>query len=770
MTRRLINPGDNCWRFGQVPPRPFTGADTNDISLVSEWLPASVPGNVHTDLLALGRISEPFFGQDYRESLWVESADWWYRCEIEVEPPDPDQRVFLIFEGIDYLSAIWVNRQEVTRHEGMFSRQVVEISEALRLGQGRAEVAVRLWGSTALPGRRLEWWQAGWQAIAKKLHQSWTGVYPDRSATLKCQMSFGWDFAPSIRTMGIWDGTQCLTTGSVFIAEARVRATPCQPLVPLGATDVPTDFNLVLALDSQTSCSVIASVQVRPANFEGEPGGPFLFPLQLPGGASRLTLRFQHPQASLWQPWDRGYPHLYHLTVVLTGPEGNVLDEVTLRTGVRVVELRQWQFVINGQDEFIRGLNWVPADSFPGRLRAADYSHLLTMARQSGANLLRVWGGGLREKQAFYDQCDELGLLVWQEFPFACMFLGAYPRDRAYLERVEAECSAITRRLSSHPCLALWCGGNEFSRQRNRPLLDTLATLVRRYDPTTPFIPTSPSQAHGGDAHNWRVWHGYAPIRAYQAETARFLSEFGLQALPHLDTLTAALPDPTNPQTWPTHHADLKKLSRYQLTMNNYQLPISNYQSPITNLQSLISSSQRAQAVALQTAIEHMRRRKGEAGGVCLWQFNEPWPAISWAVIDYFGRPKLAYERLAMWYNPVLVSLKFPVGRRWQATETFIAEIWAINDRLESFAGCTLQVELGAQEIQTYSLDLPANSARPVGWLRYPLATPPRLIRLNLRRGAELLSRNVYDLDWFDEASDNLFQRWRRWLAEWALW
>jgi beta-mannosidase len=452
--------------------------------------------------------------------------------------------------------------------------------------------------------------------------------------------------------------------------------------------------------------------------------------------------------------------------VSLTGSGCELLDEVVIRTGIRSVDLHEWQFSLNAQREFIRGLNWVPADSFPGRLRSDNYTRLLKMARDSGANLLRVWGGGLREKRTFYDLCDELGMLVWQEFPFACLFLGSYPRDPAYLALVEAECSAIVRQLGRHPSLVVWCGGNEFSRSRNRPLLDTLAALVAHHDGTRPFIPVSPSFDRGGDAHNWHVWHGQAPIQHYQVETARFLSEFGLQALPHLDTLQATLPDPAT--GWETHHADEQKLKRY-ISLFDQQLRAGHNQSSIHNLQFTIHNSQLAQCAALQTAIEHVRRRKGEAGGVCVWQFNEPWPAISWAIVDYFGRPKLAYERLTHWYNPVLVSLKFPAGRRWQAGQTFSAEIGAINDSQQAFAGCELQVRLDGALIHSQRLDLPADSVQHVGQVSHCLTHPPGQITLNLYYEAEVLARNTYDLNWADEADYPLSARLCRRVADWVL-
>lgn len=756
MTRTSLSINDNHWSFGQVPPRPFTDSAIYDLPAVTEWLPATVPGNVHTDLLALGRIPDPFFAEQYRESEWIAACDWWYRRLIE-PPPDfsTESRAFLIFTGIDYLSAIFINGQEMARHEGMFSAQTIEISEALR--HGPVEVAVRLWGSHALPKRSLSWRQRLWQKFAGLFYRSWVGIYPDRTASLKGQMSFGWDFAPPIRTMGIWDEVSLVVSGPVFIkCQVSIINNCSEPKVPSRLTTAHgspfTDtctLTVHCSLDSDQPRPVQVHLSITPANFEGATFGPFHYPIDLPAGRSDHQLVCHVPGAALWQPWDRGQPHLYHLRLTVLDSSGKSLDEVIIRTGFRTVALQNWQFSLNGQPEFMRGLNWVPADCFPGRLRPDDYARLLTMARESGANLLRVWGGGLREKQIFYDLCDELGLLVWQEFPFACEFLGSYPRNPAYLKLVEAECGDIVRQLRHHPSLILWCGGNEFSRSRNRPLLDTLAATVQQHDGTRPFIPVSPGP---GDSHNWNVWHGYQPMQSYQNEDAPFLSEFGLQALPHLDTLTAALPDPAT--GWETHHADLKKLTRYAALFNE----------PFT-----IHNSQLAQATALQTAIEHMRRRKGETGGVCIWQFNEPWPAISWAIVDYFGRPKLAYERLKWWYHPILVSLKFPVGRRWQVGDTFSAEIWAINDTLQPLIGCELQITLDETAIHRQSLDLPANCAQPIGVLTHRFLTSPRYLALTLHRQGQRMAQNNYPLNWYDDNRASPFLRLRRRLAEWAL-
>ncbi len=384
------------------------------------------------------------------------------------------------------------------------------------------------------------------------------------------------------------------------------------------------------------------------------------------------------------------------------------------------------------------------------------------MARDSGANFLRVWGGGLREKKAFYDLCDELGLLVWQEFPFACMFLGSFPRDAAYLELVEQECSAIVRQLRHHPALIHWCGGNEFSRRRNRPLLNTLTRGVRQHDGARPFTPTSPTPAHGGDAHNWHVWHGEAPIQAYRQETARFLSEFGLQAVSSINNYQLTMNNSY------VGYADIPKLERYSsLFDKQLATPDSSFS---------VQRSQLAQAVGLQTAIEHMRRRKGEAGGVCLWQFNEPWPAVSWAIVDYFGRPKLAYKQLSTWYNPLLISLDFPVGQKWAAGDTFTAQIWAINDSLSSYTGCALKITLSSnhnsQSETIHVLQLPPilpNSVRPVGAIAHRLTTPPHSIEIKLQHKNKVLCQNSYPLNWRDAGHSSLVLRLRRGVVDWVL-
>ncbi len=755
------------WQLGHVPRREFDSPDVYDLDAVQDWLSARVPGNVRLDLLVYGMIPDPFWEDQYRKSDWVDEADWWYRVSIEPEW-EAGQRIFVRFHGIDYRFAIFVNGKEAVRREGMFSRQTIEITEAAQ--NGPVDLAVRIWGSEALPQRRLSSGQNLWQALAQLLPEGKNGVYPDRSATLKAQYSFGWDFAPRILTVGIWDEVELITTGAAFIEDCQINVSPD------GEGDV------LLTLNASGDEEIPVTYTVSPHNFEGEgvsgqvskgagervsggaderrddalPSGQQSAVSGQSGGHSPFTIHhlpFTIPNPKLWQPWDRGFPHLYTLQIDIPG------DSLTLQFGIRSVELADWQFKINGQNEFIRGLNWVPADSFPARVTTNDYRELLRMAKDTGANMLRVWGGGLREKQDFYNLCDEMGLLVWQEFPFACMFLGTYPDDEPFLSLVEQETAEIVRQLDNHPSVVAWCGGNEFSPNRNRPLMQAMTRALQNVEHAPrPFIPASPGP---GDAHNWLVWHGKAPLSAYREEEARFLSEFGLQALPDSATMEAILLHPES--NWKLHNGERSKLNRY------FKLFLNEAETASDNLAALIKASQQAQAVGLQIAIEHIRRRKGDSGGVILWQFNEPWPAISWAIVDYFRRPKLAYRLLKQWYSPLLLSLDFEAGMNWQPGNRFEAEVWGVNDSLDAVRGACYASLDRERIFEAEDVTLPPNSSLQLGKIAYRLKKKPQELTVVFWDKEQMIAQNSYDLSWHDETKINLWQRFRRWMAEKAL-
>ena len=752
MTRDIIDLGGTDWRFGCVPLKPID-AQPDDRAEVGEWLPATVPGNVRTDLLALGRIEDPFYHTNSEASRWVDGFNWWYARPLELDL-DQGQRAFLCFEGIDYISAAYFDEAELGCHEGMFSRQVYEISGLNK--PGTSTLAVRIQGSDLLPRRQLSWWEKIWSPMATAL-QGGREAFPHRSATLKCQMSFGWDFAPRIRTMGLWDDATLVVTRSVFVSDVFIQTDPegAQASVTLRAT-----------IDSDRAQNIAAIVTVRTRGSDQTETWRWDFDLSLKARLQTVEMGFTIPRPRLWHPWDRGEPHQYELELRIVRDD-QVLDSMTEVFGVRRVEMapnpasprgsENWTMVINGSRVYVRGANWVPPDALPGRLRRGDYETAIGMAREAGINLLRVWGGGLREKRAFYDLCDEQGIMVWQEFPLACLLLGHFPRSTRFRHLLRQEGRSIVRQLRNHPSLVLWCGGNEFSYRRNRRLIDSLHEVVSAEDGTRPFRKASPGRS---DTHNWLVWHGKAPIRDYRNDHSRFSSEFGLQSVPHASSLSRFLTTedlfPPN-DVWCHHCAQLEKLERYAG-------PVSS-----TVLEEWVEATQRGQANGLQVAIEHFRRRKYRTSGTAIWQFNEPWPAISWSLIDYYGQPKLAYERLKSLYNPVLVSLEFPL-REYQKGYPFCADVWCVNDLLTPFAECSVKVQLDGEEVFSRMVSLPPDSCQRVGSMEVILDKDPVELAVRLLQGERVISANTYDLTYYDPANatllDVLSHRVVQWLRE----
>ena len=403
----------------------------------------------------------------------------------------------------------------------------------------------------------------------------------------------------------------------------------------------------------------------------------------------------------------------------------------------------------------------------------------------AGINFLRVWGGGVREKRAFWDHCNRLGIMAWQEFPLACAFLDHYPRDRAYLDALAAEARGMVQALRNHPSLIAWCGGNEISPRRERLPLAALARVLAEEDPARPWIPASPCD---GDLHHWQVWHGFASWTDLAGLDAPFMSEFGMQALP--DAATVAEMFPTGAPTslsdprWAERKAQIDKLHHYA----------GSDASPSTGsapgLAAAIAATQRTQATALQVGIESCRLRRetlsvraelqgrrdyrrgvesvltsanfvlsvpqggsrclrGElhrCGGVAFWQLNEPWPAVSWAVIDRSGRPKAAYEMLRRAYQPILIAARF-LWQRYAKGDVFRADVWLVNDGPGAWQSCYAEVFLDDAVVWTAAdVSLPPASAAQIGELVVRLDDIPRVLALDLRCGETALASNRYDL------------------------
>jgi beta-mannosidase len=462
-----------------------------------------------------------------------------------------------------------------------------------------------------------------------------------------------------------------------------------------------------------------------------------------------VYLEVQDPD--LWWTHDLGDPALYDLEVALE-EVGDRLSQVERKVGIRTLELDQspdpaepgtrfFRFVLNGVPIFARGADWIPADSFVGAIEKKRYEKLLGTAREANMNMVRVWGGGIYEHDAFYDLCVEKGILVWQDFMFAC---ATYPEEPPqFALEVEAEARYQVRRLRSHPCLALWCGNNENQWIHDRAHWDdpnnrlpgslyydeVLPRVVAELDGRTPYWPGSPyggddhNDRRQGNVHNWEVWHGNFPrhfgeearrdptpenvsFLRYAEDDGRFISEFGMHAAPVVETLRRAIPEDQLYHHSPSmdhHNKDDPKNKGDNLMLTVTGLP--------GNLEEYIDFSMIAQAEGLKFGIEHFRRRKPRCSGTLFWQLNDCWPVLSWSVLDYYGFAKAGYYYVRRAYAPILASFKALGGggvELWVTNDTLGEVADDVTVRLRTFAGDTVWEE-------NLPVRVGANSSRPVG-------------------------------------------------------
>lgn len=680
------------WQFAATSRRAWTDP-LDDPQTLTDWRPARVPGTVQRDLMATGRLPDLTTVFDLETTLaWVDGQDWWYRVELPARAPE--QRAWLRFAGIDYFAAVTVNGEELGRRAGMFAPREWEITPWLR--RGPATVAVRLWGGGSLPQWRRTWrWHLARWLVGRL--QNGLSAFDDRLLTLKAPVHFGWDFAPRLLAVGIWDDVTLHTAVGIAIREVWARA------------DWGPEHGLVLnlAFDADRDRSPTLTAVLEPANFEGEDEQRMAWPLTLPAGYSRRSLRWPQARLRPWATHDRGFPHLYRLRLCLhDGPD--LLDEVATRVGARTVGWedgagRMAALRLNGERLFLRGVNWVPLDLLRGEAdEQARCRHLLAQACAAGVNAVRVWGGGGRERGFFYDLCDELGLLVWQEMPIACVFFDRLPQDEAFLNLARQEACGIIRALRAHPSLFVWCGGNEWGPRRHRRLAAALSRVAAAEDPGRRWLPASPGP---GDSHHWRVWHRKASPRAYAHEPAPLLGEFGLAAPPDLATLTAMLPAEAlwpPGSDWQRRQAEPDKLWHYARLVAPHLTAAS---SPVE----FIAACQEAQARGLQVGIEAYRLRE-DAVGCFLWQWNEPWPAVCWSVFPYRGPAKAAYAQIARSYAPLAVLAR-------EADDA--VEVWLVNDRLTTPGPCRLRVWLDEEAVWEGEVVPPVNGrVRVMVWPR----------------------------------------------------
>lgn len=625
-------------------------------------LPAVVPGCVHTDLLAAGVIPDPFLGRNETEVAWVGRRDWTY--ETDLVPMNGHEQTDLVFDGLDTVAEILLDGRFLGRTRNMHRSYRFDVTGM----SGR--LAVRFVSAYAEA-----------EAVRGKLGERPAAYTEPYQYLRKMACSFGWDWGPTLVTAGIWRPVRLERWSTARIARVRPLVTVEQGV---GVVELAVDVERARVEAPLTVEATVGGERVR-ASVDGTQG----------------VVRLEVPRARLW--WPRGYGEqaLYDVELTLLH-EGRPLDVWRRRVGFRSVELDRsadahgtgFTLVVNGERLFARGVNWIPDDVFPSRITRERYRERLGQAADAGVDLVRVWGGGIYESEDFYDACDELGLLVWQDFPFAC---AAYPEEQPLRGEVEAEARENVVRLMPHPSLVLWNGNNENlwgfrDWGWEKPLagdswgegyyLGVLPRVVAELDPTRPYTAGSPwsgswehhpnDPAHGTH-HSWEVWNreDYAE---YRAEVPRFVAEFGWQAPPAYATLAGALPGEVLAADSPgvLHHqkADDGNGKLRRGLERHFAFPEGDF-----DRWHYLMQVNQARAVA--AGIEHWRSHWPVCAGAVVWQLNDCWPVTSWAAIDGDGREKPLYHELRRLYADRLLTVQTRGQKLVLAAVNQAGEPWA---------------------------------------------------------------------------------------------
>ncbi|MCC7145795.1 MAG: glycoside hydrolase family 2 protein [Phycisphaeraceae bacterium] len=673
------------WRFRQRGKGP--------------WLPAQVPGSVQSDLLRLGKIKDPYVYPNEAKCQWIENVGWEYCREIQLSKRDlARDGLELVFDGLDTYATVYLNGHELVRTDNMHRPYVLDIKRWAKVGANELRVVF----AATLPRARRE----------SKRHYylpSRTDVTEVVPWIRKGAYQFGWDWCPRLVTSGIWRPARLIA-----FDKARIRGAITQQHWQ------GKDVRLAVCVRLRVAAEGLMILRARVAGVEVEKT------LSLRPGTREATLEVTVKNPRLWWSNGLGRQHRYPLTVTAECG-GVVVDRIQKHIGFRTVKLVQkkdkagsgFYFEVNGVPVWAKGGNWVPLDSLPDRAATAKGQartrDLLKSCADAHMNMIRVWGGGVYEIDAFYDACDELGLLVFQDFMYGCH---QYPGTAEFLENARVEAEEQIWRLADHPSLALWCGNNEIEQgwaywgwRESMPerfadfitlFCRLLPGVVKKLDPARPYRACSessgppygrhPKDPRVGDVHYWGVTVRQEPIEKYEELKARFVAEFGFIGFPDWASLRAVIPPKQlrlgsaaieDRMKWPTPCLRPKNphgnrvLGKYLTDYTGIPAGVDKVGRP---MERLVYLSQMLQGFAIQTAVEAWRRFKPYCMGALYWQINSCWPEIGWASLGYEGRWKGLHHMAARFFGPVLASAAVKAeGKR--------AELWVTSDVNEPLAG-----------------------------------------------------------------------------------
>lgn len=642
----------------------------------SEWLPARVPGNNFSDLRRQGLIPDPFYRTAENDLQWIEKADWEYRTVFKVSGERLKlQRHKLVFEGLDTYAEAYLNGELVLNAQNMFLAYEVEASHLLQAGTNELRILFRSPIKEVRPLSEA----AGFTYPAGNDHsEEKLSVF-----TRKAPYHYGWDWGPRFVASGVWRPIKWVSYDMARLKSAN--------MVTQSLTEGGGIARATATIEATTAGDYTLSIMVGSGRWRFEE------PVYLEAGENQVAFEVELEGAEYWWPRSWGAPALYTLEWQLSR-EGLALDQRSGQFGLCTINLireadaegRSFYFEVNGQPIFAKGANYIPQDSFLDRPTGSHYRQVFEDMAAANMNMVRVWGGGIYEADLFYRLADEYGIMVWQDFMFACTM---YPGDPDFIDNVRAEAVYNIERLKGHPSLALWCGNNEiavawqhwgwqeeysYNEAQCKLMADdyerlfeaVLPELVFEHDPTRDYLPSSPVYDYSehedynkGDVHYWGVWHEEAPFSTYQWAVPRFMSEYGFQSFP----LLASVKRYAEPKDWSIESPVMQlhqKHPRGNGIIRKYLLE--HYRAP-KDFESFLYLSQLLQAEGIRMAIEAHRKAKPFCMGTLYWQLNDCWPVASWSGIDYYGQWKALHYAVRRAFSPLLVVLETGT-EEWMAT------------------------------------------------------------------------------------------------------
>jgi beta-mannosidase len=643
--------------FGILLSTLFTTAQTATQTLSANWqfrqvgtqvwYPATVPGTVHTDLLANGLIDDPFANDNEKKLQWIERENWEYQTMFDVpENQFQHKNHELFFEGLDTYAEVFLNGKQILDANNMFRSWRVDVAGNLKEKGNELRI---VFTSPILKNDNIA------RANVKLPGGSDTSEYPVWPYTRKAAYHFGWDFAPRFVTCGIWKDVKLESWSDFRLTELTYQ----QQYIDDEYANIAVDYryqsevNALVCFEWKGGKYVDSIIEGRTYGYE--------------------ELEIENPER--WYPNGSGLQHLYEVKISVYNTD--TLFSTSFKIGLRTVELvnqpdsigTNFYFRVNGEPIFVKGANYVPQDVFLPRVKPEQYVHLLTLARDAGMNMLRVWGGGVYEKDIFYDLCDEYGILVWQDFMFAGTL---YPGDSLWRFNVLQEAFEQIMRLQNHPCLALWCGNNEievawknwgwqkqygYAAADSALLSHNYADLFKRELPSilnflgsnVPYVSTSPQSNWGtptnfkhGSMHYWGVWHGPDDFSGYQKNIGRFMVEWGFQSYPDYDMMAEYI----SPEFLALNSEVMKNRQKSYVGNGKITDFMQQYNFDFTDFKTFAQQSQHLQALGYEMALKSHIAAQPHCMGTLLWQLNDCWPGPSWSIINFNGTPKAAYWRV----------------------------------------------------------------------------------------------------------------------------